>query len=161
MLLLTLRLDAEGRVAAAISCQLPACPSPAGGSASGNTLPCCRTHFPLHHLDVRQVGFLGLHEAGHGRSTVGLTRARGSTLLIGPLDPYGLIGLAAAVRPLEHALRAGHSDLRVWLARDHPAHLRVMPDILRTEWEGTRDTRVMIGNGCPSASWCGLCVVGR
>ena len=27
-------------------------------------------------------GFLGLHEAGHGRSTVGLTRARGPTLLI-------------------------------------------------------------------------------
>ena len=36
-------------------------------------------------------GFLGLKEAGHGRSTVGLTRARGSTLLIGPPDPYGLI----------------------------------------------------------------------
>ena len=42
-------------------------------------------------------GFLGLKEAGHGRSTVGLTRARGSTLLMGPPDPYRLIGLAQTV----------------------------------------------------------------
>ena len=34
-------------------------------------------------------GFLGLNEAGHGRSTVGLTRARGPTLLMGPPGRYG------------------------------------------------------------------------
>ena len=42
-------------------------------------------------------GFLGLKEAGHGRSTVGLTRARGPTLIMGPPDPYGLIGLVQTV----------------------------------------------------------------
>ena len=44
-----------------------------------------------------KLGFLGLHEAGHGRSTVGLTRAGGPTLLIAPPDPYGLIGLVQTV----------------------------------------------------------------
>ena len=38
-------------------------------------------------------GFIGQDEAGHGRSTVGLTRARGTTILQGPPDPYGLTGL--------------------------------------------------------------------
>ena len=38
-------------------------------------------------------GFIGTDEAGHGRSTVGLTRARGTTILLGPPDPYGLTGL--------------------------------------------------------------------
>ena len=42
-------------------------------------------------------GFLGLKEAGHGRSMVGLTCARGSTLLMGPPDPYRLIGLVQTV----------------------------------------------------------------
>ena len=42
-------------------------------------------------------GFLGLHEAGHGRSTVDLTRARGPTLLMGPPDPCVLIGLVQTV----------------------------------------------------------------
>ena len=42
-------------------------------------------------------GFLGRNEAGHGRSTVGLTRPRGPTLLMGPPDPYGLIGLVQTV----------------------------------------------------------------
>ena len=32
-------------------------------------------------------GFIGTDEAGHGRSTVGLTRARGTTILLGPPDP--------------------------------------------------------------------------
>ena len=49
-------------------------------------------------------GFLGLHEAGHGRSTVGLTRARGPTLLIGPPDPYGLIGLVQTVLANHYAV---------------------------------------------------------
>ena len=38
-------------------------------------------------------GFIGQDEAGHGRSTVGLTRARGTTIILGPPDPYGLTGL--------------------------------------------------------------------
>ena len=38
-------------------------------------------------------GFIGTDEAGHGRSTVGLTRARGTTIVLGPPDPYGLTGL--------------------------------------------------------------------
>ena len=38
-------------------------------------------------------GFIGTDEAGHGRSTVGLTRARGTTILLGLPDPYGLTGL--------------------------------------------------------------------
>ena len=38
-------------------------------------------------------GFIGQDEAGHGRSTVGLTRARGTTIILGPPDPYGLVGL--------------------------------------------------------------------
>ena len=38
-------------------------------------------------------GFIGQDEAGHGRSTVFLTRARGTTILLGPPDPYGLTGL--------------------------------------------------------------------
>ena len=37
--------------------------------------------------------FIEQDEAGHGRSTVGLTRARGTTILLGPPDPYGLTGL--------------------------------------------------------------------
>ena len=37
--------------------------------------------------------FIGQDAAGHGRSTVGLTRARGTTILLGPPDPYGLTGL--------------------------------------------------------------------
>ena len=77
---------------------------------------------PSTILMYGKSGFLGLKEAGHGRSTVGLTRARGLTLLMGPPDPYGLIvysdwllpdalrplspapqDLAAVVRPLEAA----------------------------------------------------------
>ena len=34
-------------------------------------------------------GFIGQDEAGHGRSTVGLTRARGTTILLGPPDCMG------------------------------------------------------------------------
>ena len=37
--------------------------------------------------------FLGCHEQGHSRTTVGLTRSRGVTLLAGPPDRYGLIGM--------------------------------------------------------------------
>ena len=37
--------------------------------------------------------FIGQDEAGHGRSTAGLTRARGTTIILDPPDPYGLAGL--------------------------------------------------------------------
>ena len=56
-------------------------------------------------------------------------------------SPLTMNGVAGELLGLVPALRAAHSDLRIWLARDHPSHLRVMPDILRTEWEGTRDIR--------------------
>ena len=42
-------------------------------------------------------GFLGRDESGHGRSTVGLTRARGTTIIMGPPDSQGLIGMVQAV----------------------------------------------------------------
>ena len=42
-------------------------------------------------------GFLGRNESGHGRSTVGLTRARGTTIIMGPPDSQGLIGMVQAV----------------------------------------------------------------
>ena len=38
-------------------------------------------------------GFIGYDEAGHGRSTVSLTRAGGTTIILDPRDPYGLTGL--------------------------------------------------------------------
>ena len=41
--------------------------------------------------------FLGLDELGHSRTTVGLTRSRGVTVLAGPPDPYGLIGMVQTV----------------------------------------------------------------
>ena len=41
--------------------------------------------------------FLGRDEMGHCRTTVGLTRARGTTILLGPPDPYGLLGLIQTV----------------------------------------------------------------
>ena len=42
-------------------------------------------------------GFLARTEAGHGRSTLSLTRARDSTLIMGLPDPYGLLGLVQTV----------------------------------------------------------------
>ena len=42
-------------------------------------------------------GFLGRDESGHGRSTVGLTRARGTTIIMGPPDSQGLIAMVQAV----------------------------------------------------------------
>ena len=38
-------------------------------------------------------GFIGTDEVGHGRSTVGLTRARDATILLDPPDSFGLTGL--------------------------------------------------------------------
>ena len=36
--------------------------------------------------------FIEQDEAGHGRSTVGLTRARGTTIILEPPNPCGLVG---------------------------------------------------------------------
>ena len=41
--------------------------------------------------------FLGRDELGHSRTTVGLTRSRGVTVVAGPPDPYGLIGMVQTV----------------------------------------------------------------
>ena len=41
--------------------------------------------------------FLGRDELGQSRTTVGRTRSRGVTVLAGPPDPYGLIGMVQTV----------------------------------------------------------------
>ena len=41
--------------------------------------------------------FLGRDELGHSRTTVGLTRSRGVTVVAGPPDPYGLIGMIQTI----------------------------------------------------------------
>ena len=41
--------------------------------------------------------FLGRDELGHSRTTVGLTRSRGVTVVAGPPHPYGLIGMVQTV----------------------------------------------------------------
>ena len=58
--------------------------------------------------------FLGRDELGHSQRTVGLTRSHGVTVVAGPLDPYGLIGMIQTIyycchfksRTLEAACRA-------------------------------------------------------
>ena len=67
-------------------------------------------------------GFLGRTEAGHGRSTVGLTRARGSTLIMGPPVPYGLLGLVQTV--LAYYCVVYSAD---WLLPDTLPPLRPLP----------------------------------
>ena len=56
-------------------------------------------------------------------------------------SPLHLNSVAGELFGLVPALRRAHVDLQIWLARDHPSNLCVVPDILRTEWEGARDTR--------------------
>ena len=84
-------------------------------------------------------------------------------------SPLTMNGVAGELLGLVAALRAAHSDLRKGLARDHRSHLPVMPDILRAEWEGTRDIRPVadylqcelgVSIGYPVAPRS-LCVVGR
>ena len=41
--------------------------------------------------------FLGRDELGHSRTTVGLTRSGGVTVVAGPPDPYGLIGMIQTI----------------------------------------------------------------
>ena len=56
-------------------------------------------------------------------------------------SPLHSNSVAGELFGLVPALRRAHVALRIWLARDHPSNLCVVPDILRTEWEGARDTR--------------------
>ena len=67
-------------------------------------------------------GFLGLNEAGHGRSTVGLTRARGATIIMGPPGPYGLIGLVQTVLAYYYVVHSAN-----WLLPDAPLPLCLAP----------------------------------
>ena len=53
-------------------------------------------------------GFIGQDEAGHGRSTVGLTRAGGTTILLGPPDPYGLTGLVQTTHAYYFTVHAAY-----------------------------------------------------
>ena len=66
--------------------------------------------------------FLGCHEQGHSR-TVGLTRSRGVTILAGPPDRYGLIGM---LQVLYCYYATGFASL--WTAPTHP-----LPFIPRSE----------------------------
>ena len=50
-----------------------------------------------HLAPPGKSGFLGRDEMGHSKTTVGLTRARGSTIIAGPPDPYGLLGMVQTV----------------------------------------------------------------
>ena len=58
-------------------------------------------------------------------------------------SPLHLNSVAGELFGLVPALRRAHVALRLWLARDHPSNLCVVPDILRTEWDGAdaRDAR--------------------
>ena len=67
--------------------------------------------------------FLGCHEQGHSRATVGLTRSRGVTLLAGPPDRYGLIGM---LQVLYCYYATGFASL--WTAPTHP-----LPFLLRSK----------------------------
>ena len=69
-------------------------------------------------------GFLGLNEAGHGRSTVGLTGARGATIIAGPPDPYGLVGLVQTFYFVVHS-----AD---WLLPEAPLPLCQAPQDIAT-----------------------------
>ena len=83
-------------------------------------------------------GFIGTDEAGHGRSTVGLTRARGITiLLLSPPDPYGLTGLVQTTYAYYFSVHTAY-----WQLPDAPLPLSLGPqdvgDVLRpldaTSW---------------------------
>ena len=67
--------------------------------------------------------FLGCHEQGHSRTTVGLTRSRGVTILAGPPDRYGLIGM---LQFLYCYYATGFASL--WTAPTHP-----LPFLSRSE----------------------------
>ena len=62
---------------------------------------------------------------GHGRSTVGLTRARGTTILLGPPDPYGLVGLVQTVYAYYFAVHTSH-----WQLPEAPLPLTLGPQDL-------------------------------
>ena len=66
---------------------------PAPASITARHVQARRIDVAHHPVGLWQSGFIGQDEAGHGRSTVGLTRARGTTIILGPPDPYGLASL--------------------------------------------------------------------
>ena len=70
-------------------------------------------------------GFIGQDEAGHGRSTVGLTRARDTTIILGPPDPYGLVDLVQTVYACYFTVHT--SD---WLLPEAPLPLTLGPQDL-------------------------------
>ena len=69
--------------------------------------------------------FVGQDEAGHGRSTVGLTRARGTTIILGPPDLYGLAGLVQTTYAYYFTVHT--SD---WQLSDAPLPLTLGPQDL-------------------------------
>ena len=71
--------------------------------------------------------FLGCSEQGHSRTTVGLTRSRG-TVLAGAPDRYGLIGM---IQVLYCYYATGFASL--WTAPDHslPFHSCPEDDLIR------------------------------
>ena len=69
--------------------------------------------------------FVGNDEAGHGRSTVGLTRARDTTILLGPSDPYGLTGLVQTTCAYYFGV---HTAYFCWLVR-HQSIWSLPPDL--------------------------------
>ena len=75
--------------------------------------------------------FLECHEQGHSRTTVGLTRSRGVTLLVGPPDRCGLIGM---LQVLYCYYATGFASL--WTAPTHPLpfHLRPKVDLI-LQWK--------------------------
>ena len=63
-----------------------------------NILPCSRPGGPHLHTLLRNCKSLGSNELGHCRATVRLTRSRGTTVLFGPPDVYGLVGLVQVLQ---------------------------------------------------------------
>ena len=69
--------------------------------------------------------FLGRDELGHSRTTVGLTRSRGVTVVAGPPDPYGLIGMVQTIYCYYFTAHstAWEPDTVVYPFEDRPQHI--------------------------------------
>ena len=88
-------------------------------------------------------GFVGTDEAGHGRSTVGLTRARDTTILLGLPDPYGLTGLVQTTYAYYFSVHTAY-----WQLPDAPLPLSLGP-------QDVDDVLVRAGIlSCPSLFTC-------
>ena len=70
--------------------------------------------------------FLGRDELGHSRTTVGLTRSRGVTVVAGPPDPYRLIGRVQTIYCYYHTAHSTtwELDAAVYPFKDRPHCLR-------------------------------------